>query len=48
MGCPGWPPILRWVLPRGAIGLSGLTMSLDGGLDEFEEFLDSLATWAAN
>ena len=36
-GCPGWPPIL-FFLPRRGRSLDGATMSLEGGLEEFDEF----------
>lgn len=36
--CPPWPRE-----PVGGLGLVGLTISLDGGLEELEEFLESLA-----
>ena len=44
---PGCPPRWRfWPSFRG--GLGGLTRSLDGGLEEFEEFFFAFASWASN
>ena len=41
---PGCPPRLRfWPSFRG--GLGGLTISLEGGLEEVEEFLRAAANW---
>ena len=45
--CPGCPPRFRLFPPlRG--GFFGLTMSLDGGLEEFDEFFFALASSASN
>ena len=40
--CPGCPPFFRFLPPLGS-GFFGLTMSLDGGLEEVEEFLRAAA-----
>ena len=45
--CPGCPPCLRF-LPSFRGGLGGLTISLDGGLEEFDEFFFALANSASN
>src|ERR1039458_9673242 len=42
--CPGWPPFFRFLPPFGS-GFFGLTMSLDGGLQEVEEFLSAAANF---
>ncbi len=46
-GCPGWLPRFRFFppLPR---GFFGLTMSLDGGLEEVAEFLRAAANSCSN
>src|SRR3972149_1379763 len=41
--CPGCPPRLRFLHPLGS-GFFGLTRSLDGGLEEFDEFFLALAS----
>src|SRR4051794_29012030 len=41
---PGWAPRFRGVA---VLGFGGLTMSLDGGLDEFDEFLRAAANSAS-
>ena len=47
--CPGWPPARRFPrLPPLFGGRGGLTMSLDGGLEEVVEFFLSLAISAFN
>ena len=44
---PGCPPRLRfWPSFRG--GLGGLTRSLEGGLEEFDEFFFAFASSASN
>jgi hypothetical protein len=40
--CPGCPPFFRFLPPLGS-GFFGLTMSLDGGLEEVEESLRAAA-----
>ena len=47
-GCPGWPPGWRRSWPGGGCGLGGLTMSEEGGLDEFEESLRAAASCFCN
>ena len=47
--CPGWPPRRRFRrLPPPEPGRGGLTMSLEGGLEEVEEFFFSRATSASS
>ena len=45
---PGWPPIRHLPFSLRLAGLGGLTMSLEGDLDELEEFLRSFATSASS
>src|SRR3990170_6501876 len=45
-GWPFWPPILRLRLPRGVPLCLGLTISLDGGLEELDEFRCKRAIWS--
>src|SRR4051795_11658100 len=44
LGCPGCPPMRRLSWPSGGGGLGGLTMSDEGGLEEFEESLRAAAS----
>src|SRR5512135_1604210 len=44
LGCPGGPPAGRRSRPSGGGGLGGLTMSDEGGLEEFEESLRAAAS----
>jgi hypothetical protein len=44
---PGWPPCRRF-WPSFRNGLGGLTRSLEGGLEEFDEFFLALASSASN
>ena len=45
LGCPGWPPGLRFFRFFAA---GGRTKSLDGGFDELVEFFSSLANRDSN
>ena len=45
---PGCPPGLRVAWPWGGAGLGGLTMSEEGGLEEFEESLCAAASCFCN
>ena len=41
-GCPGWPPMRPW--PARPDGRGGFVMSMEGGLEKLDEFLDRRAT----
>ena len=44
LGCPGWPPIFRFLCDPVGGDLGGLTMSLEGGFDDVVEFFRAVAS----